>query len=306
MTRSANVLVLLCCAWLGAACAPVTIGDEGLHEFTVVGQPASPLRLASSEQGRGGPVLLIHGIGANSYTWRHLAPVLAANHRVIALDLKGYGRSDKPLDEQYSLYDQANLVADFMRRRHLRDVTLVGHSFGGGIALVLALDGDPEIRRRIARLVLIDTIAYQQELPVFFELLRTPVVGKVGPAMVPPELQARAALRMAYLDDSKITSRDVAAYARPLYSRGAKHALRQTAKQIVPADLPSLSERYKILRKPTLVLWCHQDKIVPVAIGKRLHSELPNSELRVIRGRGHLPQEERPLATARGHGQQDG
>lgn len=293
------MLVVASCAWLAAACAPVTIGDEVAASFAVVDGPDSPVRLAYSEQGRGRPMLLLHGIGTNRYTWRHIAPVLAMTHRVILLDLKGYGRSDKPFDERYSLGDQALLVAEFMRRQRLHDVTLVGHSFGGGIALMLALDSSPDIRRRIARLVLIDTIAYRQDLPVFFELLRTPVVGKVGHAIVPPELQARAALRMAYLDNSKITSRDVAAYARPLHARGAKHALRQTAKQIVPENLVALSERYKTLDKPTLILWCRQDKIVPVAIGKRLHSELPDSDFRVIRDCGHLPQEERPLATVR-------
>ncbi|MGI9383243.1 MAG: alpha/beta fold hydrolase [Methyloligellaceae bacterium] len=299
MTRPAIAVLLICCAWLTAGCASVSLGEVGGSKFAVVGKPAAPLRLAYSQSGRGSPVVLIHGFGANSYTWRHLAPILASNHRVYALDLKGYGKSDKPLDENYSLQDQAALVGDFIRKRRLQNVTLVGHSFGGGIALMLALDKTPGIRNRVKRLVLIDTIAYPQKIPIFFGILRTPVVGQVSQTVVPPELQARAALRIAYLDDSKITNRDVAAYAEPLYSDGAKHALIQTAKQIVPDNLGALSEGYKNLGLPTLILWCPHDKIVPIAIGRRLHSDLPNSTFRVIRGCGHIPHEERPLATAR-------
>lgn len=302
MTRPVTAVLVICCAWLAAGCATVTlsdVGDDSDSRFALVGKPASPLRLAYSQSGRGSPVVLIHGFGANSYTWRHLAPILASNHKVYALDLKGYGKSDKPLDENYSLHDQAALVGDFIKERGLRNVTLVGHSFGGGIALMLALDKTPAIRHRVKRLVLIDTIAYPQKIPIFFGILRTPVVGQVSQTVLPPELQARAALRIAYLDDSKITDRDVAAYAQPFYSDGAKHALIQTAKQIVPDNLGGLAEGYKSMRLPTLILWCPHDKVVPIAIGRRLHSELPNSKFRVIRGCGHIPHEERPLATAR-------
>ena len=299
MTRPVTVVLLICCAWLSAGCATVSLGQVGGAQFAVVGAPASPLRLAYSQSGEGSPVVLIHGFGANSYTWRHLAPILALNHKVYAVDLKGYGKSDKPLDENYSLQDQAALVADFIKKRRLRDVTLVGHSFGGGVALMLALDKRPAIRSRVKRLVLLDTIAYPQKIPIFFGILRTPLVGQVSQSVVPPEFQARAALRIAYLDDSKITNRDVAAYAQPLHSEGAKHALIQTAKQIVPDNLGMLADRYKSIRLPTLILWCPYDKIVPIAIGRRLHEDLPNSTFRVIRGCGHLPHEERPLATAR-------
>ena len=171
---------------------------------------------------------------------------------MIAVDLKGFGRSDKPFDERYSIIDQAALVAEFMQRMELRDVTVVGHSFGGGVALMLALDNRPEMRKRVKRLVLLDSIAYPQKMPSFFKVLRTPVLGHLGATATPPELQAKAALMLAYHDDSRIKARDVAAYSRPLYTPGGKNALVRSVQQIVPANLPSIARRYTTIRKPVL------------------------------------------------------
>ena len=98
-----------------------------------------PINLHYKETGRGDPILLLHGLGASSYAWRYVTPELAKNHRVIALDLKGFGLSDKPKDDKYSLFDQAELVDQFIQKHKLRRLTLVGHSFGGGIALALAI-----------------------------------------------------------------------------------------------------------------------------------------------------------------------
>ena len=62
-------------------------------------------------------MVLIHGLGASSYTWRKVIPELSKTHRVIAIDLKGFGQSDKPLDAHYSIFDQARLIEDYLRRK---------------------------------------------------------------------------------------------------------------------------------------------------------------------------------------------
>lgn len=296
VARAALFLIL---AAILAGCSVVYPLDEQADRWQLLGPPDAPVRMAYRESGRGKPVLLIHGLGANTYSWRHLAPALARHHRVIAIDLKGFGRSDKPFDERYSVVDQAALVAEFMQKMGLRDVTVVGHSFGGGVALMLALDGRPNVRKRLKRLVLLDSIAYPQEIPSFFKILRTPVLGHLGATATPPELQAKAALMLAYHDDSRIRGRDVAAYARPLYTAGGKNALVRTAQQIVPKNLPSIARRYPTIRLPVFIVWCDHDKIVPISFGWRLHAALPNSEFHTITGCGHIPQEERPRETAR-------
>ncbi len=90
-------------------------------------------------RGCGPPILLIHGFGASSFTWSKIIPSLAADHTVISLDLRGFGRSKKPRDGNYTLESQAAAVLDVIDTLDLDDVTLIGHSMGGGVALLVAM-----------------------------------------------------------------------------------------------------------------------------------------------------------------------
>ena len=293
-------------AKLGLAVIALALGACGLGAFEPadgpfarLGPPDAPVKLYYREEGSGPPLLLIHGFGASTFTWRRVAPELARTNRVILVDLKGFGQSDKPFDERYSVYDQAELLAQLIVEKDLRDLTLVGHSFGGGIALLLALEANSRLQGRIARLVLLDSIAYPQNIPVFFRMLDMPVVSQLGIRMVPPSVQTRVALKIAYFDDSKITSEEIEAYAAPLKTAAGKHAIIHSARQIVPEDIETLSERYKTIELPTLIMWCDHDRIVPLEVGLKLRRTLPNSTLKLVEDCGHMPQEEQPESTLR-------
>jgi pimeloyl-ACP methyl ester carboxylesterase len=293
-------------AKLGLAAIALALGACGLGAFDAadgpyarLGPPDAPVRLYYREEGSGPPLLLIHGFGASTFTWRRVAPDLALTNRVILVDLKGFGQSDKPLDERYSIYDQADLLAQLIEEKDLRDLTLVGHSFGGGVALLLALENDDRLQGRIKRLVLLDSIAYPQNIPVFFRMLDVPVVSQLGIRMVPPSVQTRVALKIAYFDDSKITPEEVEAYAAPLKTAAGKHAIIHSARQIMPEDIATLSERYKTIALPTLIMWCDHDRIVPLEVGLKLRRTLPNSTLKLVEDCGHMPQEEQPETTLR-------
>ena len=283
-------------ALIFGSCA-LSAGDDAGGPFARLGPPEAPVNLYYQEQGKGPPVLLLHGFGASTFTWRHVIPELAKTHRVIAVDLKGFGQSDKPFDERYSVLDQAELLAQLIEDKDLRDLTIVGHSFGGGVALRLALDANDRLGGRIVRLVLLDSIAYPQQIPVFFRLLDMPLVSQVGVRMVPPSVQTRVALQIAYHDDSKIDPEQVEIYAAPLKTAAGKHAIVQSARQIVPEDIDMLPERYKTITLPTLILWCDHDRIVPLDVGLKLRRTLPNSTFRLVEGCGHMPQEEQPETT---------
>jgi pimeloyl-ACP methyl ester carboxylesterase len=155
----------------------------------------STTALYAEESGDGPPLILLHGLGGSLFTWRHVVTALSREHRVIALDMKGFGQSDKPFDEHYSAADQAALVSAFIRKRGLSGVTLVGHSFGGVVALRTARDfaREPGV---IARLVVMDTPALQQDLSDgawFFSVPRLPYVAM---AVTPPDLMTRMMLRL--------------------------------------------------------------------------------------------------------------
>lgn len=120
--------------WQAAAGATASVSAKPWHQESVghhvrlspEGQP--PLNVYVEEMGRGPPILFLHGLGGSSYSWRFVAPRLAATNRVIGLDLRGFGRSDKPFDRAYSSTDHANVVKAYIRQANLSRITLVGHS----------------------------------------------------------------------------------------------------------------------------------------------------------------------------------
>jgi pimeloyl-ACP methyl ester carboxylesterase len=254
-----------------------------------------PLEIYAEEMGKGPTVLLLHGLGGSSYNWRLIAPRLATTHRVIALDLRGFGRSDKPFDRAYSSLDHAAVVRAFIRRANLSQVTLVGHSYGGMVAIRLAMDRRLE-PHRISRLVLMSTPAFPQPFSTGVGFLRKPILPYLTLLLVPPELTATLAFMMETVGINRLTERDISIYAGPLSDPGGPHALIETARQIVPADLPQIMARYPTLTKPTLALWCRQDEVVPLSTGVKLARTLPNARLAVVEGCNHLPAEQAPVA----------
>jgi pimeloyl-ACP methyl ester carboxylesterase len=201
-------------------------------------------------------------------------------------------------DAEYALADQATLIHRFILRLGLTNLTIVGNSFGGGVALLTALSLEDEEPDRLRALVLIDSVAYPQRLPTFMKLLRTPVLGRLGLALLPSQFLARHVLELAYHDDSEITQATVEAYAEPLKTYDGRHAVLETAKRIIPPDLEELTARYATLEVPTLLVWGRQDELVPLWVGRRLHRALPNSRLVVVEDSGHLPHEEKPAEVA--------
>ena len=226
------------------------------------------------------------------------APIGPHPH-VLSVDLKGFGRSDKPVDDAYGVLAQALLLETLIKRRGLRHLTIVGHSLGGGVALALTVHLNLTQPETVARLVLLDSIAYRQPVPLFIELLRTPVLADVGLLATPPELEVYKGLVAAYADPQKITLEAVSAYARPLYDPGGRQALVKTAQGIIPTNLSSLIAGYRTIQQPTLLIWCRADRVVPLWVGRRLARALPNAQLSLLKGCGHIPQEEEPAATLR-------
>lgn len=257
------------------------------------GQP--PLSVYVEELGSGPVLLLLHGLGGSSYTWRQVAPLLAQNHRVVAIDLRGFGRSDKPFDQAYSPAHHAAVVRAFIKSQNLSQVTLIGHSYGGMVALMLALDRRLE-PHRIARLVAIDAPAFPQAFSAGVSFLRQPVLPYVALMLVPSELTMTIAFMMEQVGFDRISNRDISMYADPLSDPGGPHALIETANQIVPPDFPALIARYPTMTKPTLIVWCRQDRVVPIASGRRLASLLPRARLAVLEGCDHMPTEQAPAA----------
>ena len=168
---------------------------------------------------------------------------------------------------------------------------LVGHSYGGAVALMLLrLHPDFDLRS----LVLVDAACYPHKLPLWLRALRTPMLPNLAFALMSPEKLARRGLALAYYKPLVIRNDAVSAYAAALHSPGGKHAAVETARHIFPQDVAGLLRSYKKIKCPTLILWGEHDTFVPVAFAKRLLTDIPGARIKVFAECGHMPQEELP------------
>jgi pimeloyl-ACP methyl ester carboxylesterase len=252
------------------------------------------LPVAWEEGGEGRPVVLVHGFGASRFTWRRWSPALERRHRVLQLDLKGFGDAPRPRDGRYGPLDQADLLLEWIRRRDLWDATLVGHSLGGGIVLYAALRLLEEDPGRLRSLVIIAGAAYPQQIPKYIGLARLPILPRLALGLVPPRALLRRVLREISHPDARIPEEQVEGYAAPLDQAGTRYAILQAARQVLPRGLDEVVARYPRMTLPTLLLWGREDPVVPLSAGERLSRELPHAHLVVLERCGHLPQEERP------------
>ena len=259
--------------------------------------PPGPSELHHKIFGAGDPVLCIHGFGASLFSWRNFVAPVSQHYQLILIDLKGHGNSPKPPDSHYSTKDHADLIFKFVMDHDLRNLTLVGNSFGGALALLLSIMLLEKEPGRLRSLVLIDAGAYKEYIPGYVKILSVPIIGAAAIYLIPAKWMAKTILKMAYYDPGKITEEQINAYAAPIASPGGKHALLETGKQIIPPNIDELTAKYKDINVPTLILWGRQDKVIDPVVGTLLDQAIPNSTLKSIDHCGHVPQEEMPEAT---------
>ncbi len=289
-----NLYLLLLITFLSACStiSPVT-WNERVEKTT-----STPAKLHYKEQGSGEVLLLLHGFAESSFTWRYLVNDLAKNHRVISLDLKGFGESPKPKDGRYSIYDQAVAVKYFIRQHNINKVTLVGHSLGGGVALALTLMAEKE-PWQVDRLVLIGAAGYKQNLPSMLADLNRPIIGRVGVYLISADYQARKGYEFAFYDDKKIPEEGVKESTKNFSRPGSRYVFLQAARQLIPQDIEKVSKQYRRIKQPVLIIWGKHDEVIPRYYARRLHKSLENSQLKIIPNAGHMPQEETPKKVLR-------
>jgi len=244
-------------------------------------------------------VIFLHGFGASLQIWTDIIKFFPQDKFTIyLLDLKGSGFSSKPRHSDYSMSANAQILSSFLADARIGEYILIGHSFGGGVALntgIINIDNHMQLPRAM---VLIDSAAYKTELPTFVKNLRIPLFSNLMLNLTSSDYQARYTLENIYYDKSKVTGDKVARYSFFLGQHGHNYALVQTAKQILPVNYEELTRRYSELKMPVLVIWGKQDPALPLETGQRLSLDLPNAQLKVIDKCGHNPHEEWPEQTA--------
>jgi pimeloyl-ACP methyl ester carboxylesterase len=238
------------------------------------------------DQGRGPPLVLIHGLGGHTYNFRCNIPVLSKHLRVVALDLKGFGYSERPVVGDYSLTAQARLVGRLMERLDISRAAVLGHSMGAAIALRLAVIC-PE---KVGRLILVGSAPPNGMVP---RLAGSPLLRpllRLGTALVlhQPGLREEV-LRQGFYAPAFLSAEMLEEFRRSASIRGSTNAiasLLSDAARDEPLDLSRVSQ-------PVLLLWGEGDRWTNLRLARRLADELPDARLQVIDRARHMVLEER-------------
>lgn len=263
--------------------------QDSLSKNRESGEKSGPIHYL--EKGSGSHhIILIHGFASHSYTWRYIIDRLAASgSHVYALDLPGFGLSDKSLESNYGLALFTQQIFSFMRDKSIDKATLIGHSMGGAVALSIAIEHPENVRS----LVLVDAFVFPIKLPFYFSVAKflgnwsTPFFGKH---------LTRQILKEVIHDEKNITAEQIEAYSRIYLLPGAKEAFIQTLRNFDDAILNNLAAHYQNIKIPLLIIWGENDRWMPIQYYRKVAETFPHAMEATISRCGHAPQEECPEA----------
>jgi pimeloyl-ACP methyl ester carboxylesterase len=247
------------------------------------------LKLAYRSLGDGPPVLLLHGWPTSSFLWREVMPPIARANRAIALDLPGFGGSDKPLEGRYAFefFDWA--IDGFLDALGHDAVAVAGHDIGGPIAMHWAL-GRPE---RVTRVALLNTLVYPEFSPSVMEFVATLATPSSRDELTAPSGLAEV-MRLGLADESHLTDEVLAGVVEPFGDDDARLALAKAGIELQPDGFGRIARALPGWSAPLWVVYGEQDRILPdiAATVARLRRDVPHAEVTALPGAGHFLQEE--------------
>ena len=254
--------------------------DGATVHYQEFGNPADPT------------LILVHGYTASTYVWKTVAPMLAERgFHVIAVDLIGFGYSDKPAWFDYTIQSQARMITRLMNLLGIGQATIVGSSYGGAVSSVLTLDY-PE---RVKKLVLVSAVI--NDRPKEHPLMKLATVPGIGEALTPfildSKILTKSRMQQTFSAENRhlVTDERVNSVRRPLSAADGHNSVLQSARNW---DANRIEEDANLIDQPTLLIWGEQDTVIPIENGYKLHKKILNSRFVVFRNCGHLPSEEAP------------
>lgn len=248
---------------------------------------------AAGKRGAGDPIVLIHGFPTSGHLWADVVPHLPDGHRVIVLDLLGYGRSDPPREHPVSIRAHAERVVALLDLLGVNYGCVVGHDIGGAIALTMAVRHP----QRVSRLGLISSAAFDawptREVKIVRAML--PLTRHLPPTWLLSVL--RADLQRGYTDSDR-AQRSIDRYVRPFADASGRDAFFRHLLELDPGDTEALTPRLRDLMQPTAIVWGRHDPFLPVRIARRLQAAIPGATLEIIDDGCHFIPEEAPQQVA--------
>jgi pimeloyl-ACP methyl ester carboxylesterase len=283
------VLLVVNALVTGAETKPAEVTEPGGR---IVSLPGGDLEVVEKGPRTGGPIVLIHCFTCAIDWWDGMIPLLAREHRVIAIDLLGHGGSEKP-SSGYSIENQADLVAGVLGRLGVRDAEVVGHSLGGGVVTALA-ERSPEL---VDRVVIVDTPPTHEEgdLGAIAWLAFQPVIGDAL-WRIKPDFSVRKGLEVAFAPGFDVPDEFVEDVDRMTYSAYTDSA----SESEDYSKEEGLDDRMKATGKPLLVIMGAEEQIIddPPARLAEYRATVPGVQTKLIEGSGHSPNVEKPAQTA--------
>lgn len=271
----------------------LTEDDAGDGAYLTLSNGARMHYVACGDPGHA-PVILIHGLMDSTHSWYRNIDALAQQHRVIAIDLIGFGYSSRVAAPTYSLNYFAQTVRELMDALNIDRASIAGHSLGGAVALELARL-DPA---RVNRLILIAPGTYLvNRLAPLHLAARVPLAPRaiLGLAMTNEQMRL-SAWRHALGDPARMDPAEKAMRLHPAQVKGTVDALVAMAQSEWTS---ALDEELAAITAPTLIIWGAKDHTVPLRHGERHARALPKVEYVILEGAGHLPHIEYAAAVNR-------
>jgi pimeloyl-ACP methyl ester carboxylesterase len=245
--------------------------------------------MAYHREGKGEPVLLVHGITTYSFIWRKIIPLLSIAYDVIAVDLLGCGDSDKPLDVSYAIKDHVERLHEFVTKLGLGKFHFVGHDLGGGMGQIFAVK-HPEM---LLDLTLINTVAYDFWPVQPITALRTPVLRFF--MMASFDLGTfKLVVKRGLYHKERMTDDLMDLFSAPMNTTEGRKAFLHFAKCLDNHNLMEIESDLRELAVPLLIIRGDADRYLGAAISERLHREVRGSRLVRIPTGGHFIQEDEP------------
>ena len=253
-------------------------------------------RRAFVKAGQGPVLLLLHGLGCDHTTWEPVIDALAKRYTVIAPDLLGHGRSAKPRAD-YSVGGYANAMRDLITVLGIDKVTVVGHSFGGGIAMQFAY----QFPERTERLILVASGGLGPEVSPAIRAITTPGFHQVMGVLTLPGVRHLGMAGLRALSGAPLKhARDLDEVANIYDSFKdpfARHAIQHVVRAVVDwrGQIVTMADRaYLTEAMPMCVVWGRDDKVIPVRHADNVGQLAPNARVEVIPNAGHFPHKDHP------------
>jgi len=254
----------------------VTVGDKKVHYI---------------EKGNGKPIILIHGFLYHTVMWKQNIDALAKKHKVYAIDLWGWGYSERLKENEYSFERYGKQIEGFMDALNIRKATLVGQSMGGGISVYVAAH-NPE---RVDRLILVDPAVIPYPMTTVGKIYQLPFVGEFMNAIPGDALAINNIRTIWFYDKNKADDEYCKEVLQPFCIKGSYSSMMFILRNVLKE--PYVEREANLLAKmaiPILIIHGREDKGVPLDRSQKLNDLWKGSKLVVFDKAGHTPHEEYP------------